>query len=327
MGDSSNAVQDLVQGLSHLNVSADTHGAQDSQNSLDSEDRFLAACLNDDFDADFSFSSLEISAEDWDRLDETEPCALSESLERLSFSEKREHDPSPQHIQPPSLSSKEDIFVSAPPHPPRARVVSPPISQVESGTSAQRKFKFSPSVLAHHANTACEKMLHLKGKQLWQDAQRGKGGLADGTCRKGPAAIADATMQRGLDFETRLQAAIQDKIDCEAEGDKDSFFRMATSPIGTTLCQPVLSLDESFYPATMKKAGIVFGRFLPDFIRILRGSLNPDGKRKRRLFIIDAKSSAEMKVSHQVSAVRTTMAYSRLLTAILNFFNLCNSFK
>ncbi|KAF9947332.1 Tripartite DNA replication factor [Mortierella alpina] len=300
MADRSQTLQDLVQGLSLLHVSTDTPaGAHTSQRSLDSEESLLAACLNDDFGADLSFSSLEISAEDWDTIDQAERCTLSEPLERLSFSEERELDPSP----PPSLSSKSGKLTSAPSDPARAKVHSAPNAPRPHGQSdasgTQHRFKFSPSVLAHHANTACEKMLHLKGAQLWQDAQRGKEALADDTSRKAPSAIAEATMKRGLDYESDLQAAIQDKIDCEAEGDKDSFFRMATSPVGTTLCQPVLSLDESFYPATMKKAGIVFGRFLPDFVRILPGSLCPDGTRKRRLFIIDAKSSAEMKVSHQ----------------------------
>ncbi|KAF9987191.1 Tripartite DNA replication factor [Mortierella antarctica] len=302
MAGSSNAVQDLVQGLSLLHVSAGTHGAQDSQRTLDSEDGFLTACLNDDFGTDLSFPSLEISAEDWDEINQAERGALPERLERLSVSEEREQDPSAQHV-PSSLSSpKQDRLASAPPDPPRAKVLLSPNApqyQEQSGTSSQHRFKFSPSVLAHHANTACEKMLHLKGAQLWQDSQRSKEGLAGDSSRSGPTARAEATMKRGLEYESGLQAAIQNKIDCEAEGDKDSFFRMATSPMGTTLCQPVLSLDESFYPATMKRAGIVFGRFLPDFVRISPGSLCPDGTRKRKLFIIDAKSSAEMKVSHQ----------------------------
>ena len=306
MSGSNPAVQDLIQGLSVLAVSADASGAQDSQGTFDNEDSLLAACLNDDCGADLSFSSLEISAEDWDKIDQAERCALSEPLERLSLSEEREHDPSPQHVQLPSLSPKNDSLASALPDPSRTKRVTTPKAHRPHGqscTSTQRKFKFSPSVLAHHANTACEKMLQLKGEQLWQETQRTKEGPADGSSSKGPTAIAEATLKRGLEFESRLQAGIQNKIDCEAEGDKDSFFRMATSPIGTTLCQPMLSLDESFYTATMRKAGIVFGRFLPDFVRILPGSLCPDGTRKRKLLIIDAKSSAEMKVSHQVSAV------------------------
>ncbi|KAF9559762.1 Tripartite DNA replication factor [Mortierella alpina] len=303
MTDSSNAVQDLVHGLSLLHVSADTHSTQDPQRSLDSEDSFLAACLGDDFGADLSFSSLEISSEDWDTIDQAERRALSEPLvESLSFTEERGPTPSLQHVPPLSLSPQKDVLASEPPDPSGAKV--PPASTTprsprQSSAGTQHRFKFSPSVLAHHANTACEKMLHLKGSQLWQDAQRSKERLADAGSRKGPSAIAEATMKRGLDFESRLQDRIRDKIDCEAEGDTDSFFRIATSPIGTTLCQPVLSLDDSFYPASMKKAGIVFGRFLPDFVRILPGSLCPDGTRKRKLFIIDAKSSAEMKVSHQ----------------------------
>ncbi|KAF9430698.1 Tripartite DNA replication factor [Podila epigama] len=164
-----------------------------------------------------------------------------------------------------------------------------------------RKFKFSPSVLAHHANTACEKMLHLKGAELWTEAQQPKNqtNISKSSGDTQDRTIAQAHQDRGLDFESRLQQGIANKVDCEREQDTDSFFRLATTAIGTTLCQPFFSLDPSFYTPTMIKAGIGFGRFIPDFIRILPGSKKANGKPKNRLFIIDAKSSLEVKMSHQ----------------------------
>jgi hypothetical protein len=173
-------------------------------------------------------------------------------------------------------------------------------------TPETAKFKFSPSVLAHHANTACEKMLHLKGRQLWDQTlqQKATPELAaqeQEQRARSPVTIADATTRRGVVFESQLQSLINDRVDCEAEQDKDSYFRLATTPDNTTLCQPIFSLDKSFYTPGMEKAGIVFGRFIPDFIKVLPGSVGPDGTRKKRIFIIDAKSSSHVKISHQVS--------------------------
>ncbi|KAF9301843.1 Tripartite DNA replication factor [Mortierella antarctica] len=164
------------------------------------------------------------------------------------------------------------------------------------------KYRFSPSVLAHHANTDCEKMLHLKGAELWVKTQQPKKTPQEQDATKDnstPGTIAEAHQERGLEFEARLQQRIENKIDCEQEKDKDSFFRLATSEFGTTLCQPIFSLDDSFYTMEMAKAGIQFGRFIPDFIRIVAGSRRCDGTRRSKLFIIDAKSSLQVKISHQ----------------------------
>ncbi|KAG0084790.1 Tripartite DNA replication factor [Podila epicladia] len=165
------------------------------------------------------------------------------------------------------------------------------------------EYRFSPSVLAHHANTACEKMLHLKGAELWAENQQPRANQQEQDATKDnstPGTIAKAHQERGLEFEAQLQQMIEKKIDCEHEKDKDSFFRLATSEIGTTLCQPIFSLDDSFYTMEMTKAGIQFGRFIPDFIRVMAGSKRRDGTRRSKLFIIDAKSSLQVKISHQV---------------------------
>jgi len=213
-----------------------------------------------------SFGSLRVTDEDWLAIDEET---------------QAEHIPTTKGSQPTS---------------------SGPLSI----TPESHHFKFSPSVLAHHANTACEKMLHLKGRQLWDQAKKQKenpGAVAEEQEKRArsPVTIADATTRRGVVFESQLQSRIKNRIDCEAERDRDSFFRLATTPDNTTLCQPIFSLDKSFYTPAMEKAGIVFGRFIPDFIEIRPGSVAPDGTRKKRLFIIDAKSSSHVKISHQVS--------------------------
>jgi hypothetical protein len=147
-------------------------------------------------------------------------------------------------------------------------------------------------------------MLRQKGEQLWKESQIPKTASRSGNRNSQPTTASEATMARGIEFEARLQESIQPRIDCAAERDKDSFFRLATSPEGTTLCQAVFSLDETFYTADMKRAGMEFGRFLPDFIRILPGTLQADGSRKKRLYIIDAKSSSQVKISHQVRTTR-----------------------
>ncbi|KAG0365645.1 Tripartite DNA replication factor [Gamsiella multidivaricata] len=227
---------------------------------------------------DFSFSSLHISAEEWEEID-------------------RESSGIASTVLPPKDDTDVSLTVSKAS---RAETAVDAVNiEISRQVPAHGKFKYSPSVLAHHANTACEKMLHLKGAQLWQEALQPKPGHTDNGRSREPATIAEATMTRGIVFESRLQESIPKKVDCEAEQDKDSFFRLAISDYGTTLCQAIFSLDDSFYTPEMKEAGIVFGRFIPDFIRILRGTLRPDGTHKKRLYIIDAKSSSYIKVSHQ----------------------------
>ncbi|KAF9425134.1 Tripartite DNA replication factor [Entomortierella beljakovae] len=174
------------------------------------------------------------------------------------------------------------------------------------------KYRFSPSTLAFHAHTSCEKMLHLKGNQLWRESQEKKSSQTNNN--KGTIlSISDANTQRGLRFEEKIQSAISDRIDCEAEGDKDSFFRLVSASEGKTLCQPIFSLDESFYTPKMRQAGIVFGRFIPDFIKILPGTLGQDGKQKKRLYIIDAKSSSHVKISHQIQVTLYAIFIAHLI--------------
>ncbi|KAF9132533.1 Tripartite DNA replication factor [Mortierella sp. 14UC] len=214
---------------------------------------------------EYSFASLQITDEEWLAID-NETISASDTVVPK--------DSQPATTCEPSLST----------------------------TPATHKFKFSPSVLAHHANTACEKMLHLKGRQLWDQAQQLKANPAavaeeQEQRSRPPVTIDDATTRRGVVFESQLQSRIKGRVDCEA--DKDSYFRLATTPNNTTLCQPNFSLDKSFYTPAMVKAGIVFGRFIPDFIQVLPGSIAPDGTRKKRIFIIDAKSSSHVKISHQ----------------------------
>ncbi|KAG0375559.1 Tripartite DNA replication factor [Mortierella sp. AD032] len=223
---------------------------------------------------EYSFASLQVTDEEWLAIDNVS--ISSSTLVAL-----------PKDSQPATTSNK--------PLPATAAALS----------SEPRKFKFSPSVLAHHANTACEKMLHLKGRQLWDQAQQLKANPAVAAAEqeqrvRPPVTIADVTTRRGVVFESQLQSGIKDRVDCEVEQDKDSFFRLATTPDHTTLCQPIFSLDKNFYTPAMEKAGIVFGRFIPDFIQVLPGSIAADGKaRKKRIFIIDAKSSSRVKISHQ----------------------------
>ncbi|KAF9933357.1 Tripartite DNA replication factor [Linnemannia zychae] len=186
--------------------------------------------------------------------------------------------------------------------PPTTASLSSSASSPSTIAAEVRRFKFSPSVLAHHANTACEKMLHLKGRQLWIKAQKQNTNseLADKGQEErahSPVTETDATTQRGVVFESQLQGRIKNAVNCE--NDQDSFFRLATTPDNITLCQPIFSLDRSFYTKAMEKAGIAFGRFIPDFIKVLPGSIAPDGTTKKRLFIIDAKSSSHVKLSHQ----------------------------
>ncbi|KAF9904536.1 Tripartite DNA replication factor, partial [Lobosporangium transversale] len=277
---------------------------------------------------DFSFSSLQISAVEWEAIDrETSDLLLSPTEPRYQRQQRSEYGTTEEVEALTQKMSSTTITQSVSVPGSRANEASEtipvqdatvlrqreattsklPMQTAHDGAKRQAKYKFSPSVLAHHANTACEKMLHLKGSQLLKEAQNTRSKEVttdDNNVPEGPSAVSEANMERGIFFESRLQGNIKDKIDCGAENDKDSFFRLATTPIGTTLCQPIFSLDEGYYTKKMKQAGIVFGRFIPDFIRILPGtpvSSSNDGKseRKRRLFIIDAKSSSHVKISHQ----------------------------
>ncbi|KAG0050607.1 Tripartite DNA replication factor [Gryganskiella cystojenkinii] len=230
---------------------------------------------------EYSFASLDISEEDWALIDQADQAlppqsTSSSSTTRTSF------------VPVPVFD-----WSTLPPPKPRTSVAKP---------ETQKKFKFSPSVLAHHANTACEKMLHLKGEQLWQQSNIPMTittATTNDAAVTEPETVDEATMTRGVVFEDQLQSSIPNRVDCHKEGDKDSLFRLSTEPDGTTLCQAVFSLGADFYTPAMTKAGIVFGRFLPDFIRILPGTVQPNGTRKKRLFIIDAKSSSHVKISHQ----------------------------
>ncbi|KAG0244302.1 Tripartite DNA replication factor [Mortierella sp. GBA43] len=256
---------------------------------------------------DFSFGSLHISAEDWESIDRETELMLTEATDTCltdAHTGDSVHDVTSisTYLAAVSLSPPEQDQTL---EPTVAQPASPPAAPVKSSTREPKrhKYKFSPSVLAHHANTACEKMLRLKGEQLWQESQVPKTNTGSSKPVKvpteGPTTVTGATLARGIEFESRLQRTIQDRIDCEAEHDRDSFFRLATSQEGTTLCQPIFSLDRTFYTLEMRRAGIEFGRFIPDFIRILPGTIQPDGSRKKRLYIIDAKSSSQVKISHQ----------------------------
>ncbi|KAI1317207.1 Tripartite DNA replication factor [Mortierella claussenii] len=267
---------------------------------------------------DFSFSSLHISAEEWEEIDREAHVAAT-SLPQVNL--QQEHAGGATVVQgrgdieeskdtavesdalvssiTKSLTLSLSLSEASPIRASAAAVTETVVATADAAEDA--KYKYSPSVLAHHANTACEKMLHLVGSKLWQESRDSNPprtesiDVADQRAESEP----EATMLRGVQFESRLQSSIQNRIDCEAENDTDSFFRLATSPEGFTLCQPIFSLDESFYTEEMKQAGIIFGRFIPDFIRILPGSIGPTGQCKKRLFIIDAKSSSHVKTSHQ----------------------------
>ncbi|KAG0216095.1 Tripartite DNA replication factor [Mortierella sp. GBA30] len=312
-------LQDLVQSLNLLSVNPQdatlvTRGAQDRQDThaiRDTTEKKVGGLLDGDaLSADLSFSSLEISAAEWEEIDQ-ETATHSTSGAPQHHNQDDTQQLASLITQSLSFETSETTATVQ-----LSDSLTDSLFRPYSGTTASpRVFKFSPSVLAHHANTACEKMLHLKGEQLWRDSQRQKPDRSDEHDSKGYVTAEDATKARGLEFERRLQSSIQDQVDCEAQGDKDSFFRLATSPIGTTLCQPIFSLDQSFYSAEMQKAGIVFGRFIPDFIRIMPGSPCPAETLKRKLFIIDAKSSLDVKVSHQFQVTLYAIFLDHLLKA------------
>lgn len=243
---------------------------------------------------EYAFSALSLTEEEWASLDDEDPL-------------------SPSPPSPPSVVPHPKVHSGAPA--PKSTLSSRPAVVEDIGP---RVFKFSPSVLAHHANTACEKMLHLKGEQLYLQSLEPKSNVVDPAdpVMVEPETISEATMARGVVFEAQLQANITNQVDCRKEGDKDSLFRLSTEPEGTTLCQAVFSLGPEFYTPAMKDAGIVFGRFLPDFIQILPGSLRPDGTRKKRVFIIDAKSSSHVKISHQVWLYIDSMSHMCLVPSL-----------
>lgn len=281
---------------------ANESSSPDSDSS--SEESFITAPNSPEDSFEFSFGSLNITASEWEEIDR-ESAPLPEEKPKSATTEEKPTsatttEDGPRKAGQPSTSTTDPLTSST--H--STKKTTPDMKPGEALGEVQihTKYRFSPSVLAHHANTACEKMLHLKGAELWAESQQPESQQPkhQHTKDNSPGTMAQAHQERGLDFEARLQQKIQKKIDCESQQDNDSFFRLATSEIGTTLCQPIFSLDASFYTPEMTQAGIEFGRFIPDFIRIVAGSKRSDGTRRNRLFIIDAKSSLQVKISHQV---------------------------
>lgn len=259
---------------------------------------------------EYSFGYLNITASQWEDIDRESEQAPEPEKPKFD-STKTEARPRPTR-QASGASAKDTDLASS--YLTKKTTLSDikPAGEALGQVHIHTKYRFSPSVLAHHANTDCEKMLHLKGAELWVKTQQPKKTPQEQDATKDnstPGTIAEAHQERGLEFEARLQQRIENKIDCEQEKDKDSFFRLATSEFGTTLCQPIFSLDDSFYTMEMAKAGIQFGRFIPDFIRIVAGSRRCDGTRRSKLFIIDAKSSLQVKISHQVMTKDYTSSF------------------
>ncbi|KAG0032942.1 hypothetical protein BGZ81_009718 [Podila clonocystis] len=226
---------------------------------------------------EYSFGSLNITASEWEDIDrESEQAQKVEKPKRDSA----KTDIRPQATRQPSDVSAKDTSIASSYFKKNTTLANiKPAGEALGQVHIHTKYRFSPSVLAHHANTACEKMLHLKGAELWAKTQQPETPQQEQDATKDnstPGTIAKAHQERGLIFEAQLQQKIENKIDCEEEQDKDSFFRLATSEIGTTLCQPIFSLDTSFYSPEMTNAGIEFGRFIPDFIRIVAGSKRQD---------------------------------------------------
>ncbi|KAG0331072.1 Tripartite DNA replication factor, partial [Podila humilis] len=329
---------------SNLNSNSGTlHGEQGGQFPTDSnvstsQDSFTTApnSLQESLSLESAFGSLNLTASQWDEIDrlsnepeksepepktpesQPEPAAQPRRLNRFAANTQ----PTPLPIE--VTITKRDLVRKPIPNPSLdVTTTVAPSTQVPSGEVEIHRYRFSPSALAHHANIACEKMLHLKGISLWTESQRAKSQKVStsnnpaqdsGFERLEPEPMAKAHMGRGLAYEAGLQHGITQKVDCEAEKDKDSFFRLATSPIGTTLCQPVFSLDPSFYTPEMTKAGIEFGRFIPDFIRIVPGSMRQNGTRRNKLFIIDAKSSLQVKISHQFQVAMYAIFLDHLIS-------------
>src|SRR5262249_40155238 len=111
-----------------------------------------------------------------------------------------------------------------------------------------------------------------------------------------PANIREAHLMRGNRFEESLLERIPNLINCDNLPDTLALAQLFAAPEGATLYQPKLSVPQSFYTKALVDAGITFSMFIPDFVEIRGG---PSGR--RRLFIIDAKSSSGRKMSHQVS--------------------------
>ncbi|KAG0338706.1 hypothetical protein BG000_003518 [Podila horticola] len=288
------------QSLSSENKDDESSSPPDSNSA--GQDIFTTAPNSMEGSLEYSFGSLNITASQWEDIDRESEQAPEPEEPKVDLAKTETRQRKAQR-QPSGDSAKDTSLASS------CLTKKTTLSDIEPSGEAlgqvhiHTKYRFSPSVLAHHANTACEKMLHLKGAELWAKAQQQKVTQQEQDAIKDDSAtlgtIAKAHQERGLEFEARLQQTIEKKIDCEKELDEDSFFRLATSEIETTLCQPTFSLDDSFYTPEMIKAGIEFGRFIPDFIRIVAGSKRHDGTRRNRLFIIDAKSSLQVKISHQ----------------------------
>ena len=124
-------------------------------------------------------------------------------------------------------------------------------------------------------------------------------------------------MARGVAFESSLVSSLSSSlprgalIDCTHDRARDessrliqqSARRLLTAPAGSILYQPIFELPASFYQQAsareLQRQGVEFSVFRPDFIRV---ELAEDGKQRKQrvLFIIDAKASSAIKLSHQV---------------------------
>lgn len=93
-------------------------------------------------------------------------------------------------------------------------------------------------------------------------------------------------MERGVRFEAELlldQLSSAQVIDCTT--DQDSTQHLLLAKPGEILYQPVFTVPAAFYPEALKRTGVEFTIFRPDFLWIQEHA--PTGQ--RLILIIDAK--------------------------------------
>lgn len=103
-----------------------------------------------------------------------------------------------------------------------------------------------------------------------------------------------ATIDRGFEFEKQIVNKLTNVVNCQVKNSLEPLEMLKRAQVGQIFYQLKLEVPETLYDKLNIKGIVQLRSFIPDFIKVT----NEDGKRK--LMIIDAKSSKSMRISHQV---------------------------
>ncbi|RIB26034.1 hypothetical protein C2G38_2164525 [Gigaspora rosea] len=123
--------------------------------------------------------------------------------------------------------------------------------------------------------------------------------------------LRDAVKSRGGDFEAKVVEDLEKKfnvVDCSSHDPSNALITLQNAKVGDVLYQLKFDVPDDLYDHLKIKNIVRLKSIIPDFIEIVGES----GKKKKRLLILDAKSSKGTRTSHQFQVA----AYTYLLKHI-----------